>query len=294
MATVTFLVGTERRSVSAGGIIGRLAHAELRLDDPSVSEAHALVSLRNGCLRLLALRRWFEVDGVRSSDVVLAAGQRIRFAPGVEVVVDAIDVRGGALALVMGSTVVELQESVYSLFDGPMPRVEVGPQPGADAVVWSTGTGWSLSTEEGVVELDDGVKARVGGRDVFARALVDLQARSTKGDAATLDPPVRVVLRHDTVHLFRPDRPPVVLSGMSARIVSEVGAMGAAVPWEVPAAEIWRAGPSHIRRQNWDRNLRRLRSKLSEADIRTDLVRADGRGNVELYLLPGDELVDEM
>jgi len=280
--------------VAAGGIIGRLAHAELRLDDPHVSEAHALVSLRNGCLRLLALRRWFEVDGARSSDVVLSPGQRIRFAPGVELVVETIDVEGGALALVIGHTVVELTESVYSVFAGPPPRVEPSPIEGADAVVWSTGTGWSLRTAEGVVELDDGVQATVHGVAVIARVLADLQARSTKGDAATLDPPVRVVLRHDTVHLFRPDRPPVVLSGMAARIVSEVGAMGAAVPWEVAASEIWRTGPSHIRRQNWDRNLRRLRSKLREADVRPDLVRADGRGNVELYLLPGDEVVDEM
>jgi len=294
MASVRFRVHGDTATVSAGGIIGRLAHAELRLDDPRVSEAHALVSLRNGCLRLLALRRWFEVDGVRSSDVVLSVGQHVRLAPGVELVVEAVEAGGGAMALTWGSTVVELEHSVISVFAGPPARVEPGPCEGADGVVWSTGTGWCIRTVEGVVELDDGVQVDVGGLPVVARTLADLQARSTRGDAGTLDPPIRVVLRHDTVHLFRPDRPPVVLSGMSARIVSEVGAMGSAVPWEVAASEIWRTGPSHIRRQNWDRNLRRLRGKLRDAGIRSDLVRADGRGNVELYLLPGDEVVEQM
>ncbi len=42
--------------VPPGGLIGRLPGAALRLDDPLVSEAHALVSLRGRKLKLLALR----------------------------------------------------------------------------------------------------------------------------------------------------------------------------------------------------------------------------------------------
>lgn len=46
-----------------GDLIGRLWSAALCLSDPRVSEAHAMVSLREGQLRLLALRGLFAIDG---------------------------------------------------------------------------------------------------------------------------------------------------------------------------------------------------------------------------------------
>jgi pSer/pThr/pTyr-binding forkhead associated (FHA) protein len=46
-----------------GDIVGRTWSAAVRIDDPDVSEAHALVSLRGERLWLLALRRRFTVSG---------------------------------------------------------------------------------------------------------------------------------------------------------------------------------------------------------------------------------------
>lgn len=294
MAHVCFRVGDRVERVPAGAIIGRLASADLRLDDPRVSEAHALVSLRSQSLRLLALRRWFEVDGERSSDVELKVGQRVRLAPHVMLTVEEVVIDAPSLAVAVAGRVVELRESVYSLVAGEPTRIVEGTLKGADGEIWSTGSGWRARLGGEVAELAAGESLTLVNEEIEVLALPDLYAGSTAGAAGHLEPPVRVVLRHDTVHLFRPDRPPVVLSGMAARIVSEVGSLGAPAPWEVPAREIWRTGASHIRRQNWDRNLRRLRSKLAGWGVRRDLVRADGHGNVELYLLPGDELVDEM
>lgn len=282
--------------VPPGGIIGRLSTAALRLDDSRVSEAHALVSRRGGQLKLLALRRWFEVDGARSSEVALRVGQEIRLAPGVFLRVIEVCIESASTVLrgAAGGPV-ELESGVYSLLrdaDGQV-AVTAGFTEPAEGHVWSTGTGWAARIRGGPpVDLSPGVWLHVGDQTlrVVGRPVVPLA--STMRDAS-LDPPVRIVVRHDTVHLFRSDRPPLVLSGVAARIVSEVALLGAPVPWEVPAQEIWRNGPISRARQNWDRNNRTLRKKLAEAQIRTDLVRADGRGNVELFLLPGDELIDE-
>ena len=61
------------------------------------------------------------------------------------------------------------------------------------------------------------------------------------------------------------------------------------------APQLW---PAHScdriqRRRSWDSLIRRLRIKLREAGIREELVRNDGHGNVELFLLPADLIVDE-
>ena len=62
------------RELRPGDIIGRMRGAALCLDDPRISEAHALVSLRGSTLRLLALRGRMSVDGKPRSDAVLEPG----------------------------------------------------------------------------------------------------------------------------------------------------------------------------------------------------------------------------
>ncbi len=60
-------------------------------------------------------------------------------------------------------------------------------------------------------------------------------------------------------------------------------------PWYVVAGEIWpRTRDLKVLRRNWDQCLNRLRKKLREGGIRDNLVNADGTGNIELFLLPGD------
>lgn len=293
---VAFHCNGETTKVGAGGIIGRLASAALRIDDSRVSEAHALVSRRGKELKLLALRRWFEVDGERASEVALRPGQHIRLAPGVKLEVGAVQMADHILVVLGGALGrIELEGGVYSIVRcGSGVQMEPGYAAEALGRVWSTGEGWACRVgEEPVVELGSGTELCFGDAVLRVKALATHEARSTAGNPG-LDPPLRIVIRHDSVHLFRPACPPVVLSGVPARLLSEVAILGAPSPWEVPAREIWRSEVHrHVVRQNWDRNNRSLRAKLAAAGIRTDLVRADGRGNVELFLLPLDELVDE-
>ena len=63
-----------------GDVIGRLASAAMPLDDARVSEAHAMISLREGEIRLIALRGLFAVDGHPVSEVSLRPGLEILLA----------------------------------------------------------------------------------------------------------------------------------------------------------------------------------------------------------------------
>ena len=67
------------------------------------------------------------------------------------------------------------------------------------------------------------------------------------------------------------------------------------LPLRTATAEPWsfQARTTSAWRKSWDRALARLRERLREAGLREDLVRPDGRGNVELFLRPGDQVVDE-
>jgi len=119
------------------------------------------------------------------------------------------------------------------------------------------------------------------------------------GAAATLAAggmavPVHMVVRYDTVHLQLGDDPPLALDGIGARIVSELVVIAKPVSWEALAREIWRNDEPAVQlRERWDVALVRLRKKLKDARIRPDLVRADGTGNIELFLARGDTLDDQ-
>lgn len=124
----------------------------------------------------------------------------------------------------------------------------------------------------------------------------------TLGEVATaatratgrIDPGLRLVARYDTVHIEQEGRAPAVVSGLGARIISELVAFGVPTPWQMVARAIYPDIDDewHLR-QNWDRTLRRLRSMLRRKGVRDNLVRADGQGNVELVLKGDDTVVDE-
>ena len=130
--------------LGAGDVIGRMWTASLRLDDPYVSEAHALVSLRDATLRLLALRGRFLVDGHAVSDCELAVGQTLTMSPESTLVVEAVSLPDEALALQGPGLPRQILGGTCSLFGGPIPRLAPGARPEAAALVWSTGDTWQL------------------------------------------------------------------------------------------------------------------------------------------------------
>lgn len=278
-------------AVAPGGFIGRMLTASLRVGDPRVSEAAALVSLRGRELHLLALRGQLQVDGVVEDDVILEAGQRVRLADAVDLDVVAVDLPERVLAVDLPGQTRELCAPVYSLVVEPSVDLVPAYVVGAPARIWSTAEGWSIDVGRGSEGLRPGRVWTVG--DVTLRAhevtLGDVGVAATLAGAE----PLTLVVRTTTVHIQRSRRPPLPIDGLPGRVLSELALMAAPAPWMAVATEIWGAHDPGWLRTNWDRTMRRVRARLREGGVREDLVRPDGRGNVELYLHPGDHVVDE-
>jgi hypothetical protein len=111
--------------------------------------------------------------------------------------------------------------------------------------------------------------------------------------SADFSVPVRLIARFDSVHLLREGERTVVLTGIIARIITELVQTQSPVAWHVLAEQIWGDVPRDILRRRWDMQQVRLRAKLREYGLRGDLLRADGGGLIELVLGAEDEAIDE-
>jgi hypothetical protein len=121
--------------------------------------------------------------------------------------------------------------------------------------------------------------------------LAELGVPHTRADPVT--GPLKLVAFFDTVHIHRADGSPVTLSGQMARVVSELVAAGAPLPWHELAGTLWpEVDDRDVVRRRWDVLLVRLRDRLRAAGVRGELVRSSRVRLVELLLLPGDEVED--
>lgn len=284
-------------TVGAGGVIGRLATASCRIEDPRVSEIHALVSLRGRRLKLLAMNAGVQVDGEPVREATLTAGQHIALVPGLDLDVVEVVLPERVLALALpGGEVAELFAPVHCLVGKADLELVAGFWPEAVARVWTNGQGWSIDVPGHPPE-----ELRPGRSYAFPQGTVEVVSvrMDAAGVAATRQSgwervPMEIVVRYTTVHIRPEGRPPFVVDGLAATLISELGVMGCPARWETVAASLWKGrADAEGLRPGWDQLRRRLRETLRESGIRDDLVRIDGRGNVELYLLPGDRLIDE-
>jgi hypothetical protein len=127
-----------------GDVIGRMKSAALVLDDPRVSEAHALISLRDAELRLLALRGGFAVDGRPLSEVVLQVGQRLQVARGLNLLVTQVHLPAAVLGLEGDRLPRQALPAVSSLRWSQGPRLVQGWQEDAAAWIWFDGEGFRI------------------------------------------------------------------------------------------------------------------------------------------------------
>ncbi len=295
-AHVTFRTADgQLHQLGHGDLVGRLWTATLQLSDARVSEAHAMVSLRGGQLKLLALRGLFAVGGKPRKDLVLQAGQRIAFARGLEV--EVVD-------LVLPEWVVGLEgdglprqplPGACSLVLRPNPALVSRVQEGHVAVFWSTGEGWLVQLPGQEPEpLEPGWSLEVEGCRFDAVQIGLSRAGQDKTRmAGAVNAPLRLELHWDTVHLHRDGLPTVTLKGHPARVLSELASVGTSLGWQELAGALWKDEPHRDKlRRRFDTVMNRLRGKLRDAGVRTDLVRPDGAGNFALVLKPEDAVDD--
>jgi len=275
-------------------MIGRLAQATLSIDDPRVSEAHALVSLRSGKLWLLSLRRLVAVDGKPVSEVELREGLAIALATDIELEVESVTLPERVLTIEAPGLPCRPLAQVSSLWPGPPPRVVAKYEPDAPAHVWWRGEGFRAELCGQYRPIAYGDEFSVG--DTVFR--IGSMAIAGAGQASTcalgqVTAPMRIVAHYDSVELHPAGRSACVVGGVGARILSELVALDGPAAWETIAREVWTDGASEQElRRRWDAALRRLRAKLQTGGIRADLLRLDGTGSLQLLLYDGDRVED--
>jgi hypothetical protein len=288
---VTFAAPGRRVRLHHGDLIGRLPSAALVVNDPRVSEAHAMVSRRRGAMCLLALRRQVLVDGVQVGQATLAPGQVVTLAPGLDLRVEEVGAPSHGLALNAPGLGQRLLAPVSSVLVGPPPTVVARFVPGAAAVVWSAGEQWRLRVDGGAARtIEPGDQVEVAGLTLTFTLAPHQAAGATTATGGPADP-LRLTRVGDKVELQQGERH-LVVSGLGARLLLELISLGGPVAWAPLARELWAdgAGPVELRRR-LDAVIQRLRATLRRAGIRADLVGADGAGQVQLVLYRDDVVV---
>ena len=260
------LPGGQTADACPGDLVGRLWLAAVRLDDPRLSEAHALVSLRGTTLQAMALRGALAVGGVAVTEVVLVPGLVVELAVGLVLEVVDVELPDHALALAgFGPRPQVLVASVYTILAGPPapPRAEV-PSGRAGAPLEHGARLDGAAGRQRPGAAGGGHDARrcggPGGRGPGRGG-----GRGAAGDDAprSVDPRVRIVTRYDSVQLHRDALRWWILAGGAARLVSELAAMGGLAGWEAIAGELWPGEADRVLlRQKWDRTLQTLRGKI--------------------------------
>ena len=270
-----------------GDMVGRMATCALRLDDPRISEAHALVSRRREGLVLLALRGRLSVDGKPRTRVALEVGKRIVLASFLSVTVVARSCAEQHLGVATGAHLVPLARVITLYDDGRAPVGYFDPDGAAHVLGGVNGPRLRRAGLPDMALQPD--QDLTGGCRLIAIAPAAPQAAST-ADRGQHDLALRIVVRFDSVQITTEAGSSMTLDGIAARVVSELAEIKAPVAWTELARILWKAPPDAAMRHRWDQLMLRIRQKLREAGVRSDLVRPNRNGLVELVLGPDDRL----
>jgi hypothetical protein len=214
--------------------------------------------------------------------VVLTPGAVVQLADGVELTVMEAHLPLEVLGIEGRTLPRQMLPAVASILAGARPRLVGGWREDALAQLWSTGEGFRLKTSEGTREVAAGDGVTVNGHELHFVAI-------PLGDAD----PLHIMARFDTVQVHRDGRAPVIFSGMQARLVTELVSVDGPVTWGVLSSELWPdEDDSALRRGRLDALLMRVRRRLRATGIRSDLIRSDGAGTVELVRYPNDRIED--
>lgn len=280
-----------------GDLVGRLASAAACIQDPCVSEAHALVSLRQGSLVLLALRGVIEVGTAKVNEVALVAGLTVRLAAGVELVVQDVDLPVEVFALEgVGARPVVLAAANAVLAGPPLSWV---PEPRADAaaLIWASGDEWFLRLAEGAQRtVTVGDTFEVGGRTLrLIHSPLRGSGTQSTDVAGRLYPPLRVEVDYETTRVTAPGDRVATFAGRLGRLVYELSQYEAPVDWKTLARAVWpdSIGEELKLQANFYKAIPAIKEALIEAGLRPDLV-ASHRGQywLDVRAQEGDTLVD--
>lgn len=269
-----------------GDLIGRLPGAALRLDDPRISEAHALVSLRGERLMMLALRGRFRVGSRIVAEMPLAEGARVELAEGLIVEVVAVTLPEHVLALRLPGNQPIVLTGTTSVLAGPPAELVPGYRDDAELVVWAFDHGWRYTLGGG--SPDDLRPGPLAFRDGTTVHVVETALANGAGQRTRsgLGAPLVVRLGLDLIILEREGHPPTHVAGIPGRLAHVLIDAGAPMPWREVVARVWeddRASLVSLRRR-LDTALSRLRTSLREAGVDPGRLETDGAGTLRFRL----------
>lgn len=279
-----------------GDLVGRVWSAALQIADGRVSEAHGMVSLREGQLQLIGLRGGFAVGGAPVAQVTLTPGLRVELARGLWIEVIEVSLPEHTLGIEGPGLPRQALPGVASVLVEPALRLAQGWREDARAQVWTTGDRW-LARVPGAPPREVGPGDTLAAGDIRL-TFVEVALRAA-GPAATrrqgeVDAPLRVVARWDTAHVHRDGAPVLVFGGKQARLLSELVTLGGPIGWGALSETLWPEEPDPaLRRSRLDVLISRVRRRLRAAGVRADLVHTDGSGQVELLVYARDRVEDE-
>lgn len=261
-----------------GHQIGRTASARLRVHHPAISEAHALLSLRDGRLWLLALRRPLPL-AQPEWQVPLRPGEAVPLAAGIELMVHEAWSSSEQLGLrIDGGPAQALSSEAWSLdqHDG---RLRLRPEPGTTPLLrwwWTDGELWAQPRGGVAAATEPGVAWEVAGSRID---LVLVPTRSEPWTQALSHRPrtqVRVSPRLAVVQDEQGGR--AELTGNAAialwavaTFLDEEGEQAA--PWQCVTTAIWGGRQAMSMRDNLRNNvLYRLDQRLRLHGLRDDLL----------------------
>lgn len=277
-----------------GDFIGRSEVAALCLDDPRVSEAHAMVSLRDGSLKLIALRGRFRQGEEVLSEAVLRPGVVLEFARDVHLVCEQVHMPDEVLGLLINAELKVMLTHTMTLYTSENMMIKRGYDPRGGAIFWTTGSLWrvqiadqpSLTLEQGQTFIVD--QTRI---EVIAIPLDRIAQTHTRN---SLRSPLRFTCHDTHVEIARVNEPTIKVSGVPGRILLSLLRRQGTASYQEIVKEVW---PHDVStnlslRRRFDTGIRRLRTHLGHVlpVDETQFIQLDGTGVVTLFLSPRDEI----
>ena len=283
----------ERVAVGPGEFIGRSDVATLCVDDPRISEAHAMVSLRDRHLKLMSLRGRFRVEGQVLHEVILAAGMVLELAPGVNLVCESIHMPDALVGVKISGIPEVPLTGTMTLHAHGVPSLKRGFDPAGDAVFWSVGEQWRVRVDGAptqVLALGDVLECFGLEIEVVNVPLSDLSQPRTK---SALRAPLVFVCANSHVRIERASEVPLRVSGIPGKILSSVLCRGGQADWQEIVEDVWpgEQAAHDVMRRRFDAGLRRLRDALlhiSQSDA--PLLTLDGAGVLVFHLTKQDRV----
>lgn len=287
-----FQVGDEKtlHVLGAGEQVGRSDLAALCIDDPRISEAHAMVSLRGQGLKLLALRGRFRVDGEPRHEISLAPNVSVELAPSLFLHCIEVLLPNQVLAIEFAHLPRLIPSSTTTLYARPTPRVKHGYDPGGDAILWTVGEHWRIqvmATGE-VIKLDDTHAMDIAGLTLGTCQvpLTEMAYPRTRAPSVTA---LRIERCGDRVKVWQHDREeqlPVLIAGVPGKICASIIAHDHTAQVQEIIADVWPddASLEHALRKRFDMGLKRLRIRLEQLGFGPETLVLDGSGTLVLKL----------